>query len=571
MSSNLNWAEWRRFKAAIEACLREGFTPIGVPGGKGSSVGEAARRLKAAGHMANNTTNARLAQWCRVQEKRKNRGIEHCLPDWSLYNTPNAVKIAPTSRVRERWLLTAAQNDTKVHKPFWKNLLAFASYLGARVYVGRFTYQVAVAKDRARVQTPQFDKSRDYRWEPELEPYLTSERFHCGGLIFCAEMNTLPTAVRPLSGLHTYGQGKTAIFPHAKIALEMVPTGEGLAPAVLTTGCCTVPSYTDTKSGLKGEFHHVQGAVIVEIDDDDNTFFRHIIAKTDGTFQDLDILVKDGKISTGNRVEAITWGDIQSPFLDPMLAMTTWGFDVEKWERTSNGLVDDLRPHYGFYHDLIDFKSISYWEEKMPLERYKTFLRQGHLVQGDIDKAASFVTATERDFMKRVVVESNHDKWLERWLDRCDHRKDRDNALSFLTYEYARFKAIAEGDTTFNVWRHALNISPAGKLDDVMFIPEGGTFVICPETGGIECGTHGHLGPDGQPASPNTLAKVTGKANIGHRHSPIILDGLYGAGTSSVLRLGYNKGPSSWAHCHTVVYPTGKRTLLFVQNGRWRA
>ncbi len=579
MSSPIDWKKWYLYRSTIEGLLREGYTPIGVAGGKGSATEEAERRLAEKGMIvkseskSKSKSKSKLTSWARIQEQRKAKGLDHACPDWTLYRSIAASRVEPTSRVKERWILTSAQNEAAVHKPFFRNLLAYADYLSARISVGRFTYQLSTVSDRARAVSKRTHSIREHIWAPELEEYLTSERFSCGSdVLFCAEMNTLPTAVRPLSGLHTYGHGKTAIFPHAKVALEMVPTGgENIPPAVLTTGCCTLADYTDTKAGHKGVFHHVFGAVIVELDDEGNTFFRHIIAKQDGTFQDLDKLVKEGKIYPNQRVEAVTFGDIQSPFIDTDVALATWGFDTETWKTTHTGLIDVLQPHYGFYHDLIDFKSISHHEEKQPRERFHTFINNGHLVQGDIDKAAAFLTATSRNFMKSVVVESNHDRWLEKWLDRCNHRHDRDNALSFLKYEHARYLAEADGDSEFNVWRYALLESPKGRLENVSFVPEGESFTICQEHGGIECGAHGHSGPNGAYGSAQSLSKVSGKMTIGHSHSPTILDGVYQVGTSSNLKLGYNVGPSSWAHAHCITYSTGKRTLLFIKNGKWRA
>jgi hypothetical protein len=41
-------------------------------------------------------------------------------------------------------------------------------------------------------------------------------------------------------------------------------------------------------------------------------------------------------------------------------------------------------------------------------------------------------------------------------------------------------------------------------------------------------------------------------------------------GTSSLLQLEYNRGPSSWAHAHALLYASGKRSLIFIRDGRWR-
>jgi hypothetical protein len=106
----------------------------------------------------------------------------------------------------------------------------------------------------------------------------------------------------------------------------------------------------------------------------------------------------------------------------------------------------------------------------------------------------------------------------------------------------------------------------------MQFLAEDESFVICRDQhGGIECGMHGHNGPNGARGSRTNLAKMGRKSNIGHSHSAGITDGCYQAGVSADLDLGYNVGPSSWSHSHVVTYPSGKRAVVTLWNGRWKA
>lgn len=88
---------------------------------------------------------------------------------------------------------------------------------------------------------------------------------------------------------------------------------------------------------------------------------------------------------------------------------------------------------------------------------------------------------------------------------------------------------------------------------------------------GIEVGSHGHVGPNGSRGSVKSQARIGMKSVIGHSHSPGIRDGAYQVGTSSRLNLEYVRGPSSWLHTHCVIYANGKRTLINIINGEWRA
>ncbi|MFM9974520.1 MAG: hypothetical protein ACKVON_08105 [Beijerinckiaceae bacterium] len=580
MATVINWQRWRAYRAAIETCLRNGFTPPGVFGGKGSAVMEAERTLRQSGGIAVGAkTNSVLACWLRAQARRVRAGLPHETPDWSLHQgTPRILAFAGSSAVR-RVLLTSAQNDCAVHRPFWDNLKAYASHLGAEIHVAPFTYQLSVVRDRARSdagsdEVRRLARVRQWSWAPELGNHLVREPLDLGPVVFFADMNQLPTAKAPLTDLETHSRGKWAVFPHAKLALKTVAASDD-PPIICTTGAVTVEDYTDTKAGIKAVFHHVIGATLVEIDAAGKPYIRQINATGDGCFQDLDCLVRDGRVTTGNRVEAITFGDIQSPYLDPAVALGTFGFDVTEWRRAEAQatpcLLDALRPRFGFFHDLCDNKPISHHELRQSLERYRTFVNGHAMIEPHMQDAARFMLATLRDTMKTVLIESNHDKWLDRWLDSADHRRDRPNALAFLRWDLARHSAVARGEADFSIWRHALRETNPGRFDDVAFVNEGGGYIICHEAGGIECGAHGHLGANGSKGTMSGLARVSGKANFGDKHSPAIVDGAYFAGTSSLLRLGYNKGPSSWRHGHIVTYANGKRTIITMQGGKWRA
>jgi hypothetical protein len=104
--------------------------------------------------------------------------------------------------------------------------------------------------------------------------------------------------------------------------------------------------------------------------------------------------------------------------------------------------------------------------------------------------------------------------------------------------------------------------------DDVRFLKTDESFKICNGRSSAACTAT--WGPTAHAAPPRTSPSGR-RANIGHTHSAGIYDGLYVAGTSSTLDMGYNKGPSSWSHSHVVTYPNGKRTMVTMYAGKWRA
>jgi len=103
----------------------------------------------------------------------------------------------------------------------------------------------------------------------------------------------------------------------------------------------------------------------------------------------------------------------------------------------------------------------------------------------------------------------------------------------------------------------------------IRFLGTDEPFQICGKK--IECGMHGHLGADGSRGTPNGLNKIGRKAITAHTHSAGIYNGLYVAGTSTDLDMGYNHGPSSWSHSDVLTYPNGKRCIITKYAGQWRA
>ena len=88
---------------------------------------------------------------------------------------------------------------------------------------------------------------------------------------------------------------------------------------------------------------------------------------------------------------------------------------------------------------------------------------------------------------------------------------------------------------------------------------------------GVEVGYHGDRGSNGARGNIRQFGKIGVKSVIGHSHTPGIKDGVYQVGTTSLLRLEYNHGPSSWLHTHCLIYRNGKRSLVNIIDGEWKA
>ena len=177
-------------------------------------------------------------------------------------------------------------------------------------------------------------------------------------------------------------------------------------------------------------------------------------------------------------------------------------------------------------------------------------------------QATAIELATLQQYAKKkvVVVKSNHDEFLDRWLEEGHYVSDSRNHIIGL--ELALAKAQGKDPLEYGVAKYQ-------KLNKVRFLKSEDSFKISYKD--IECGMHGHLGPNGSRGSASSLELSFLASVSGHTHSPEILRQAWVMGTSSYLRLAYNKGPSSWMQTHCLVYENGSRQLINIIKGKWRA
>ena len=469
----------------------------------------------------------------------------------------------------KRFLLTAAQNNTNVHPATWQNIMALAKHWKARLMVGTYTYNKATigAKGKKRKTSKESDSQKEW-WDAKVEPYIVDQRERLApGLVWCGEMQILPTAVSPLSGMEGYTGRQSSVFPHSKIAMSSVPSGHSeLTKLMYTTGAVTAGNYIQKKAGLKASFHHSLGCLVVEVDTTGGWWVRQISADKNGVLHDLHLVVKDGKVLRNtDSIEGIIWGDIHVATIDPTVRRVCWG---------KGGMLDKLRPKHQFFHDLFDGRvgSTHSIKKKVHHDIYATRMAGHWKVEDEIADVTKFLHAADRSWCKNVVVYSNHDHMLKEWLGLTSHKTDLINAEFYLEaelYMHRQLRVNPRSAPPLLAW--AVNRA-APPNNSARFLYEDESFVICPDAnGGIECGMHGHRGPNGARGAIRNIARMGRKSVIGHSHTAGIFEGCYQVGLSGLMEQGYNRGPSSWTHTHCVVYANGKRSLITLHKGKWHA
>jgi hypothetical protein len=164
-----------------------------------------------------------------------------------------------------------------------------------------------------------------------------------------------------------------------------------------------------------------------------------------------------------------------------------------------------------------------------------------------------------------LVVPSNHDAHFYKWLEDSRNAHDLQNAEVYheTKLELIRGQIKQQPIDPFEYWARKV----MKHFDRVRFLSYGESFQV----DGVEYGQHGDKGINGARGSIIGFTKSGSKMVIGHSHTPGIADGVYQCGTSSLLDMGYNKGLSGWRHTHCIQYSSGKRSLIHIVNGKWRA
>lgn len=459
-----------------------------------------------------------------------------------------------------RFVFTSAQNNTEVHKTFLASLLRYCDHNDARLIIGRFAYnkngfQNGVTED-------------DEMWySPELQEYflLNNEKDDAGALIgdtavWCGELNILPTAKYPLSGLEQYTGGLDTIVPASKIALESVATLAGQdAKLMYSTGTVTLRNYIQKKGGQLAESEHNYGALVVEVDANGSVHVRQIETDDSGNFYDLDCFYTPDLVTSGNRVFAINWGDLHSEKSDETALDTCFS------------IRDYLEPENQFFHDSFDMTSRNHHNRKSGHFLMQQMV-EGGTVDRDLAMAASIMQRFDNGSSRCIVVESNHDLALESWLD-CNiysFQNDPQNARAYLALQSAKYDSLYDQDSDFNLLEFAITkyanvaLTPV-DWDNWQFMQVDESF----KAKGIEYGMHGHIGANGSRGAPKQFRKLAMKVNTGHTHTASIHGNVYTAGVTGALNMGYNKGPSSWSHSHIVTYANGFRTIITQRCTEW--
>lgn len=472
----------------------------------------------------------------------KNAGISEVKESVEQSKDFEIAKTKEFDKSKSRFIVSWAQSETDVFKPLLKNIEAYAEYIDADILItaGRYKNPTSLNSNKS---TKDKEENKDMCWDRSITKYLDANRHNIHKhLVVASDVKIQPTAETPLSGLNSLTGLESCIFGHPRVHFDSLPVLDGYPNKVLmTTGSVTIPNYTDTKSGKKGEFHHSYGFVVVELDED-YFHLRQITASEDGSFYDLDVLVDNGDIVEGQYAETMVFGDLHI------------GDHDENAVSLSLDIARKLKVDHVILHDLFNGKSISPHDSKSPFELMMKERNGLDDLKAELQEVCSFLEENaDLDF---IVVRSNHDIWLDRWLNDTDWRKSNNKHF------YLKLASAMSDD---NDGKGALNLLiKESSINNAYCLGLDDSFSV----GGFELGIHGHQGSGGSRGSMIQFKNLNTKTVTGHSHVPRRMNGALSVGTLTKLRLSYNKGLSAWMQSNVIIHPNGKAQHLNIINNK---
>lgn len=444
----------------------------------------------------------------------------------------------------KKFIITSAQNETAVFSPFFNNLKAYADYLQAQLIVLPVHYNTSAFSGQA--------KGKHDWYASEVRDLLINEDHwlaFCNGINLSASTNVLPTAAMPVNACaQLVGNGMAAIIGHTKQQAKTLPRMKGQdAKWAFTTGTCTVRNYVHCAAGAKAEADHAYGALYVEICEESLEWKVRQLrgSEIDGSFYDLDLFINYSIVFDSDHKLAAVLGDVHGEKLDQNFYIKTLDF------------LDNYRINKVVLHDLHDFSSRNHHNRESG-----HFLASmlGRTVEEDLQTTSRILTELRNTIPEGdlIVVQSNHDDALKRWLDcnNYDPSKDPINAVTYHKLNAAVYSDIINKEPARPILETAL---AELQLDSGMAV-----FLNLDQSclvHGVEVGYHGHTGTNGSRGSPVQFAKMGVPMVTGHTHSPSMIGNVTTVGCMN-LDQDYNVGMSSWDLCHAVIYPNGYTSLI---------
>lgn len=357
--------------------------------------------------------------------------------------------------------------------------------------------------------------------------------------------DVIPTAKKPISNARLMsGDRNLTILPHPKQQAESLPRPKGMAERwAVTTGTLCQPRYKVSRAGAEASADHIIGFTVIH---DDGSFDQvQLDSHGFGFYRGLPINEFGFADPMGDAV--IIAGDIHAEKLDN--------------DEFSNliDLAQNVNAAHIVLHDLFDFTSRNHHNRGSGL-----FLaaQMGRTVADDLEDAAQVLQGLLDETGAHItIVNSNHDRALDRWLEETDPRQDPVNLPLWCDLQKPRYETALDGgkDDLIPLERALRLVAPDLDYRMITFLGQDESFAVH----GVELSNHGDAGINGARGGFTAFERLGGSYVIGHSHSGykngkrVAVSGVTGS-----FDMGYNVGASSWSHSHVVVCNDGSMQII---------
>ena len=460
----------------------------------------------------------------------------------------NINKIEKRVKKFKRFFITTAVSGQAVHKGFLASINKFCDLQSAKLII-----------------LPSHDPAHNL--DSELEWIFDEDISHTkydyvfddlklNSNIMISGIRVTAKQINPVTGLSELSQKEgSCIFASPKQALEYdAVSSDRLPHARMTTGAITISNYkssrgTSLRTAYIADFQHIIGGIIVEIKDNNIFHPTQVQAAKDGSFCHF------GWEYSGNGKKkartSFVMGDLHAGDHDEK-ALAAW-----------KEIINETQAYQVVLHDTFQGTSITHHTEHDAIIRAELAMNGLNSLEKELILTRDIVDSilALKSIKKGIIVKSNHDDFIDRYLKRCGFVNDPIN------FKIGCQLAAEVVNTNKDFLEEGLKLVGVGKHHNKLkFLGVNEDYMI----GNNHVGAHGDRGANGSRGSLRSLAKSFSKGVFGHSHTPGIYKNARQIGTTSKLRQGFNKGPSSWIHCSALVYDNGQVQLINAIDGKWR-
>lgn len=174
------------------------------------------------------------------------------------------------------------------------------------------------------------------------------------------------------------------------------------------------------------------------------------------------------------------------------------------------------------------------------------------------------IKATKIKDLVSVVVPSNHDDMLSRWIMSEDWKKlSAENRVFYLRTALAMAEGAQYTETGIHVPDPFVSILNSKMLPNIRALSSSEEYFLAD----VALHLHGDEGPNGARGSRKNIRRAATKSIIGHSHSPGEDEGCVQVGTSTRLTAEYTGPLGSWLNTHCDLNADGKRQLVTIIEG----